>query len=127
MTHIDIPPAFINVLVIVVPCNDGSGNAGDGLYQVTTLPEVVQVTQPNTIINYQLIPPSPAGFVFLGMEKKPSGHVPQLGSPSVSLDGKMLTFCDRNSAREDVAVTLLFSDGRGNIVHDPQIQNTPRT
>ncbi|MBC7452381.1 MAG: hypothetical protein H7335_01480 [Massilia sp.] len=125
LPYTDIPPALINVLVIVVPCDDGSGNMGDGLYNVTTLPHAITVTRRNTIVNYQLIAPTPDAFVFLGMEKKPSGGVWQLSKPSISLDGKMLTFSDQNSDREDIAVTLLFSDGMAHISHDPQVQNTP--
>ncbi|KQV46352.1 hypothetical protein [Massilia sp. Root335] len=124
---IDIPPAFINVIVIAVPTSDGSGNAADGLYNITTLPDAVAVTRPNTIVNFQLIPPTPDAFVFAGFERKPSVGVRQLSNASVSLDGKMLTFSDENSDKEFVGVTLLFSTGQGSVMHDPQIQNTPET
>lgn len=124
---IDIPPAFVNVIVIAVRSYDGTGNAGDGLYNITTLPETVAVNRPNTIVNFQLIPPTPDEFVFTGIDRKPSVGVRQLSNASVSLDGKMLTFSDENSDKESVGVTLLFSSGQGSIMHDPQIQNTPET
>jgi hypothetical protein len=125
MNNFDVPPAFINVLVIVTPNADGNGNADDGLYTVTTIPTLVKVTRPNTIINYQLIPPTPTAMQFAGMKHEPSNGVPQLSSSTISLDGQMLTVIDLNSDPEEVAVTLLINTGGGNIMHDPQIQNTP--
>lgn len=125
MNKIDIPPALINVVVVVLPCQDGSGNAGDGRYNITTIPTVVKVTRPDTIINYQLIPPTPDTIKFVGVQTRAEGGVDQLGSAGVSLDGRMLTFVDQNDDQEALDVTLEFSDGEGGIFHDPQIQNTP--
>lgn len=121
----DVPPAFINVLVIVTANADGAGNAANGMYTVTTIPATVVVTRPNTIINYQLIPPTPTGTTFVGMEHKPSNGVRQLSNHTISLDGQMLSAIDLNSDPEEVAVTLLIDTVSGNIMHDPQIQNTP--
>lgn len=122
---IQIPPAFINVLLIITPCNDGTGNIGDGLYQITALPEAISVTKPNTAVNYQLLPPTPDAFRFLGMEKKKPHPALQLSNPTISVDGKNMMFFDSNTVGEPIEVILLLSDGKGTIPFDPQIQNTP--
>lgn len=125
--NIQIPPQLINVLVIVLPTPDKTGNAAEGQYSVTLLPEIVKVTAPNTIINYQIIPPTAEDIVFKRLSEE-LGSLDQLGTCAVSYDGKMLTVVDANTANLDgntMHVYLRFGHRGREFRYDPQIQNTP--
>lgn len=112
-----VPPAFINVIVVAMPI--------DGGYQVTCIPPTVSVTEPSTLLNFQLIDPTPATVRFNGIEQN-QGTESQFSDPSISLDGKQLTLCDANSVWGGIDVTLLFSNGGDKFKFDPQVQNTPK-
>lgn len=125
--NIQIPPKMINVLVIVLPSHDRTGNTAEGLYSVTLLPEIVAVTAPNTIINYQIIPPTADDLVFKCIDQH-SGAIDQLGSYAVSYDRKMLTVIDANTINKDgntIHINIKFEHRDLEFRYDPQIQNTP--
>lgn len=108
---------FINIQVIVMP------KARPGDYDVICNPELVTVQSLDTVINYQIIDPSPEGIKFSGVEIKPD-HNHQLSQPSISVSGKLLTFSDANTIKETMNVTLRFIDNDGhNFGFDPQIAN----
>ncbi|MDC8757106.1 hypothetical protein [Janthinobacterium fluminis] len=117
---------FFNTRVTVVPTPDGSGNSVDGQYQVTYLPgESIKVATSSAVINYQLVHPTPADIVFTGMRTDQSDLDPQFSIPTISQDGRMLTFSDSNSRKELIKITLLWRAGVA-IAHDPQVENDPR-
>lgn len=117
----DTPTQFINVLVTAVPDRD----AGQSTYKTTFRPEVVTVFQPDTVINYQLVDPTPPGVRFASVEITPDSS--QMSAPSISRSGKLVTFSDANTKRESLAVTLHFTDHDGvRFAVDPDIKNDPQ-
>lgn len=121
-----VPPAFINTIVIAERRPDEDGNTHCRKYRVTCHPPSLVVTEPGTILNFQLITPTPQEIVFRGIEKKKPNPERQLSDPSISVDGKQLTLSDANSIKEKIDVTLLFKDGDRDVSYDPQVQNDPR-
>ncbi|MGS0740754.1 hypothetical protein ACVBEF_02795 [Glaciimonas sp. GG7] len=116
-TIFPIPPVFLNMLVIALPSNDGSGT-----YQVTCNPPYLTVTQPNTIISFQLIGPTPEDVIFAGFEE--SGALTQQMSPaSIPNDGKLMMTVDANSATCTMNINLLFKDSEVPFSFDPQVHN----
>ncbi|GAB3438737.1 hypothetical protein NX773_07125 [Massilia solisilvae] len=115
-------PSFHNITVVVVPTPDGSGNAGGGKWKVTCSPYSCPVFTGDAILNYQLVAPTPSGIVFAGYEACAPLPGRELSRPSISVDGKMMTFSDRNSKGETILVTLRFKDIM-EILYDPEIPN----
>jgi hypothetical protein len=110
---------FINVLVKVKP------GTNPGTYKVETAPATPCVTQPDTIINYQIFDSGNANIVFTGMTVIPTDN-DQLSVASVSVSGKQLTFSDANTAKMMLNITLNFQDDDGvQFMHDPQVENEP--
>ena len=119
---------MINVLVIIQRVADGSGNAGDGDYEVTCNPPDISVTRTNTLINYQLLSPTPAEIVLTGFTTSKPIPIPQLSQPpSISLDGTLMTLCDANTVAEEIHITLGFQDNlhERKLSFDPQVTNVP--
>jgi hypothetical protein len=115
------PTQFINVLVTAIPDRDAAG----ATYKTTFVPEVVTVFQPDTVINYQLVEPTPESVRFASVEIAPDST--QISEPSISRSGKLVTFSDANTKRESLAVTLHFSDRHGaRFAVDPDIKNDPQ-
>jgi hypothetical protein len=121
-----VPPAFLNMIVIVEPRHKEDGNSKCRKYQVTCHPPYLIVTEPGTIINFQLIAPTPDAIIFLGMHKEKPHPLPQLSEPSISLDGKQMTVCDANTVPEGIDVTLRLAHHKHEIDFDPQVQNDPK-
>jgi hypothetical protein len=121
-----VPPAFINTIVIVEERREEDGNSKCRKYQVTCHPPYLVVTQPGTILNFQLIAPTPAAVTFKGVYKHKPYPEPQLSDPSISLDGKQMTLCDANTLQEDIHVTLRLQHQEREIDFDPQVQNDPK-
>ncbi|GAB3413870.1 hypothetical protein NX774_00850 [Massilia agilis] len=115
-------PEFHNITVVVEPVSDGSGNAGGGKWKVTCTPYSSPVFTGDAILNYQLVAPTPSGIVFAGYEACAPLPGRQLSKPSISVDGKMMTFSDRNSKGEVILVTLRFKDIM-EILYDPEVPN----
>lgn len=116
------PTTFLNVQVTAIPQIDPI--TGKTTYQTTFSPEVLAVTQPDTVINYQLIAPTPAGVEFKNVNIKQ--HVDQLSTPSISLSGKLVTFSDANTSKETISLTFYFSDKDGvKFDVDPDLENIP--
>jgi hypothetical protein len=125
-TYTPVPPVFLNMIVIVErrPVKDGNSNGGD--FQVTCHPPYLVVTEPGSIINFQLIAPTPDTIKFSGIDKKKPNPERQLSDPSVSVDGRQMTLSDANTIKETIDVTLLFNDGDCSGSFDPQVQNDPK-
>lgn len=113
-------PNFCNVLVTAVP------SSKPGIYTVTCFPEKIPVIGP-TIVNFQLIAPTPADVEFLSKIGKSPSDKRQLSNPSVSTDGKMLTLSDVCTWMGEIDTTLYVTDkDKGDQGFDPQIRNDPR-
>ena len=111
---------FINIMVKVKPGNT------PGEYRVETAPEILCVTQPDTIINYQIYDCGNNDIVFTGMTVSPSDNN-QLSQASVSISGRQLTFSDANTSKMKLNVTLNFQDEDGvKFMHDPEVENEPQ-
>lgn len=121
MTQLVPPITFQNVLVWVKPKADKPGK-----YEVSTEPAIPVITQQDTVINYQIVDTDGYPIIFTGMSVKPKENG-QLSSPSVSVDGRLLTFNDLNTIKMMLNITLHFKDKDGiEFSHDPQVSNDPR-
>lgn len=119
MTKLTPSTQFINVLVQV------EQGPEHGHYFVQTAPEVPYVTQADTVLNYQICDTSGKNIVFTGMKVIPIGN-DQLSTPSISVSGKNLTFCDANTSEVTLNITFQFEDQDGyKFTHDPQVENQP--
>lgn len=118
--EVSVPASeFINVQVIAAPTSNPN------VYAVTCNPESITVRARDTIINYQIVAPTPEGVQFVGVEVRPD-HNHQFSQPSISISGKLLTFSDANTVKETLDLTLRFIDRDGNnFGFDPQVQNEP--
>lgn len=120
MSKIQASTPFINIMVKVRP--------GDvpGQYRVQTAPEVPFITQPDTVINYQLYDTGGKNIVFTGLTVAPADNH-QLSPFSLSVSGKQLTLSDANTSSATLNITLNFRDEDGvQFNHDPQVVNEPQ-
>jgi len=113
---------FINIQVTVLQKPSGTGSSS---YDVSCNPESITVTQPDSVINYQLVEPTPQEIEFSGVDTKPD-HNHQLSAATISVSGKLLTLSDANTKDQILDLTLKFHDKQGNkISFDPQVINRP--
>lgn len=116
--------AFINIQVTVLQKQSGTSSPS---YDVSCNPESITVTAHDTVLNYQLVEPTPQEIVFSGVDTKPD-HNHQLSAASISVSGKLLTLSDANTRDQTLDLTLKFHDKHGNkISFDPQVINRPNT
>lgn len=119
MSKIIASTPYINILVKV---REG---ATAGTYEVQTAPAVPYITEPDTVINYQIFDSGNKDIRFTGMDVTPSDNK-QLSTASVSVSGKQLTFNDANTRKITFNITLNFEDESGvQFSHDPEVQNDP--
>jgi len=110
---------FLNILVKVKPGDKA------GTYKVETAPAIPYITQPDTVINYQIYDSGSNDIVFTGMTVQPVEN-DQLSLAAVSVSGKQLTFNDANNVKMTLNITLNFKDETGiEFMHDPQLENEP--
>ncbi|MPQ55469.1 hypothetical protein [Duganella sp. FT27W] len=110
---------FLNISVKVKP------GAVAGEYKVETAPSIPRITQPDTVINYQIVDTGGVDIVFTGMSVTPEDNN-QLSAAIVSVSGKQLTFSDANSEKITLNVTLKFkAENQHEFAHDPQVENEP--
>lgn len=84
--------SFLNVQVKAVKETDSSGQV---TYKViSSVPEPVVITEPDTIINYQLVDTA-ADILFTGLTITPDNR--QFSKPAVSADGRNVTLSDVNT------------------------------
>lgn len=108
------------VKVISIPSVDASGNVH---YTTTYDPEIIYVTEEDTVISYHLVAPTPAAVKFVGMSVSPD-HSHQFSHPSISHSGKVLTTIDADTLAETLNLTLYFSDADGvGFKDDPEVVN----
>lgn len=116
--------AFKNVEVIAIPQVDPA--TGEASIKVTLNPPKLTVTEPNTIINFQLVDPTPAELRFTGVKVAPPND--QLSPPAISTDGRNLTLNDVNTVAEDFVVTFQFNNELAAPrlqASDPDVVNRP--
>jgi hypothetical protein len=120
------PTAFINVLVTRVPHTGANGQVS---YTTTYAPDLVSVVTPDTVINYQLVPPTPDDIVFVSATVSPADNT-QLSEPVISQSGKMVTFSNANTEKQTFQIAFGYSGGGGgatvNLATDPEVDNEPR-
>lgn len=125
MSSKDLPiPAteFHNVQVTAIPSIDPE--TGQTNYSTTFNPESITVTTNDAVLNYQLIPPTPNDVQFKDVKFKQKTS--QLSEPSISLSGKIVTFSDANTSKEDISITFHFIDKDNNeFFVDPIVENDP--
>ena len=124
------PTSFIDVLVTVTP------GAEPGTFNYVTDPAAPVITQPDTVINYQIFESGGHDIVFTGMTVEPADNG-QLSVPSLSVSGKLLTLSDANTEKVTMTIQLQFSEKGGaaksiaasrlafKAENDPQVQNDP--
>ncbi|MQA23578.1 hypothetical protein [Rugamonas rivuli] len=119
MTSSVAPTPFINIQVSVKP------GLKPGQYIVNCDPAAPAITQPDTVINYQLVDTDGLNIVFKTFTVKQENN--QLSPPSVSTDGLLMTFNDINTEKMTLNINLKFKDKDGvEFSHDPQIENEPQ-
>lgn len=117
------PTSFLNVQVTAIPQIDSAGKVS---YQTTFNPESLTVTDPDTVINYQLIDPTPADVQFSKLSIKPDGSN-QFSVPTISESGKLVTFSDANTVRAKFNITIKFTDkDKQEFSVDPELENEPK-
>ncbi|WEF34141.1 DP-EP family protein [Pseudoduganella chitinolytica] len=117
------PTSFMNVLVTALPYVDPVSKKTK--YKTTFEPAALKVTEADTVINYQLVSPTPAGVKFKSVTVKP-GREDQLSEPSISESGKLVTFSDANTRAANFNLTLHFIDSdKIEFNVDPEIANEP--
>ena len=112
-------PAFINVLVTAVEL----GVKGD--YSIICNPESIPIKGP-TILNFELVAPTPAHVHFESKIHKKPDDKHQLSIPSVSTNGKYLTLSDIHTWHGEIDVMLYVTDKKKEHGFDPQIRNEPQ-
>ena len=130
MSHTALPalpamPTFHTADVVVTPKPDGKGaNSVDKKFYVTCTPPIFPVHSSDAVLNYRLVEPTPKGIEFVGYDAVKRDQAQVLSKPSISIDGKMMTFNDRVLSGETILITLRFRDVT-EILFDPEVQNNP--
>lgn len=115
--------SFKNVQVIATPETDPT--TGKTKYQTSFNPDPLTITENDTVINYQLVSPTPAGVTIKKVTFKPANSG-QFSEPSLGKSGKIVTFSDMNTAKEEFHLTLHFTDSDGvEFLVDPEVINDP--
>lgn len=117
------PTAFLNVQVTAVPKVDAKGNV---TYDTTFTPNKLTVTEPDTVINYQLVDPTPADVKFKKLSVVPDQNN-QFSVPSISESGKLVTLSDANTAKASFNIKIKFTNkDQQEFLVDPEVDNDPR-
>lgn len=113
----------IQVQVVAVPSIDPITKKVK--YDTTFTPESVTVTAPDTILSYELAPPTPIGVQFKSVNVK--GKKPeQISAPTISQSGKLMVMTDANSFKEVLNLTIRFKDSDAlEFDVDPEVVNDP--
>lgn len=117
--------AFLNVEVTAIPQADAA--TGQTSVKVTLTPPTLTVTEPNTIVNYQLIDPTPTELRFTGITVAPPND--QISPPAISTDGRNITLNDVNTVEGDFVVTFQFNtelETQPTLRGAPDLENRPK-
>jgi len=98
--------AFQNVQITVEKQTDSATGAVS--YKVVSAnPQPVVITEADTILNYQLVAPTPDDVVFTGLTLTPASR--QFSKPTISADGKNITLSDVNTQWGNFQRTFEFN------------------
>jgi hypothetical protein len=97
--------SFQNVQLQVEKQTDPAGKVS---YQISkSTPHPVVITEADTIINYQLVAPTPDDVVFTGLTLSPAST--QFSKPTISADGKNITLSDVNTTWSNFKTAFEFN------------------
>lgn len=120
--------AIVSVSVSVSHVGTG-GNALSGAYQYHCTPDVVHVTKPYTVINYELSAEAADEFQITGVYTSDSFYRPQLDVPSEldKLGLKSVNIIHKNELPTliNVALQVTHIASQSRITCDPQVTNEP--
>lgn len=80
-----------------------------GNYQATYDPKIIEVNEPETIIHFKLVTPTPDDIVIKSVSISPEAQ-DQLSPPSISSNGKAMTLSDLNTAGQTFSLTFSYRD-----------------
>ena len=123
LQYSSIAAPVIQVQVVAIPSVDPTTHKVK--YDTTFTPESVKVTEPDTILSYELVAPTPAGVQFKSLKVK--GKVPeQISAPTISQSGKLMVMTDSNTFKEVLNLTIKFKDSDAlEFDVDPEVANDP--
>ena len=81
-------------------------------YQAEYDPKIIQVNDPDTILHFKLVTPTPDDVIIRSVSISPEAQ-DQLSTPSISKNGKAVTLSDLNSASETFTLTFIYRDKHG--------------
>lgn len=122
LTTVQPATEFLNVQVTAIPKIDAKGNV---TYDTTFSPERLTVTATDTVINYQLVDPTPEDVKFKKLSVVPDKN-DQFSEPSISESGKLVTFSDANTVKASFNIKIKFTNkDQQEFVVDPEVDNDP--
>jgi hypothetical protein len=99
LAHNESPTIHIKVTVQ----KDGNN------YQATYDPEIIEVNEPDTILHFKLVSPTPDDVVIRSVSISPESQ-DQLSTPSISKNGKSMTLSDLNTVRQTFNLSFVYRD-----------------
>jgi|GEM_PF-1380028 hypothetical protein len=75
-------------------------------------PEVISVTEPDTILSFKLHKPTPDDVIISAVARRPADNT-QLSTPSISTNGKMVTLTDVNTEKQTLNLDFDFASKKG--------------
>jgi len=78
-------------------------------YEATYDPEVIEVSELDTIINFKLVTPTPDDVVIRSVSISPETQS-QLSTPSISKNGKQMTLSDLNTESQTLSLSFTYRD-----------------
>ena len=105
---------------------DYGGNTGAGKYFYSFNQNIISVTEPETIMTFQLTEDTPSQVVLTGLVS--SDAMSQLVDIQVAGDGRSITFMNKNTVEYLIQLAFLAYDEKSGdtFICDPQVINTPR-
>lgn len=76
-------------------------------------PEVIRVTDSDTVLNFKLDQPTPDDVIVTSVTARPSDNT-QLSTPSISTNGKQVTLTDINTVRQTLNLDFVFGTKHSN-------------
>lgn len=80
---------------------------GEQEYVPKYQPEVIRVTDSDTILNFKLDQPTPDDVIVTSVTARPADNT-QLSTPSISTNGKQVTLTDINTVRQTLNLDFVF-------------------
>jgi hypothetical protein len=103
-------------------------------YQATYDPKIIEVYDPDTILHFKLVTPTPDDVVIRSVSISPEAQE-QLSTPSISKNGKSMTLSDLNTERQTFNLSFAYRSKHGEAlqpappadgaVEFPEISNNP--